>query len=71
MLILVVIGKVPTIFYLLNYVSVNSMSMFICAKLDELKMYVHSAIHTNCYTGFSISGSDLIIGTGVDREPQR
>ena len=65
---LVVIGQVPTIFYRLNDLSVNSMSMLICAKFYELKMYVY----TKCYTGFSNSGSDLIInGTGVDREPQR
>ena len=31
------IGQVPTTFYRLNDVSVNSMSVFICAKLDELK----------------------------------
>ena len=49
-----------------------SMSMFICAKLDELKMYVYTAKHTKCYTGFSNSGCDFIInGTDVDREPQR
>ena len=67
--ILVVIGQVPTIFYRLN---VNSMSMFICAKLDELKMYSYAAKHTKCYTGFSNSGSDLIInGTDADREPKR
>ena len=46
--ILVVIEQVPTIFYRLNDVSVNSMSMFICAKLDELKMYVYTAKHTKC-----------------------
>ena len=50
----------------------NSMSMFICAKLDELKMYVHTEKHTKYYTSVSSSGSDLIInGTDVDREPQR
>ena len=65
--ILVVIGQVPTLFYHLNDVSVNSMSMFICAKLDELKMYVYTAKHTN-HTGFSNSGSELII-SGTD--PQR
>ena len=66
------IEQAPTIFYRLNDVSVNSMSMFICAKLDELKMYVYTAKHTKCYTGFSSSGCDLIInGTDVDREPQR
>ena len=43
-----------------------------CAKLDELKMYAYTAKHTKCYTGFSNSGSDLIInGTDVDRKPQR
>ena len=48
-----------------------SMSVFICAKLDELKMYVYTAKHTKCYTCFSNSGSDLIInGTDVDREPK-
>ena len=70
--ILVVIEQVPTVFYRLNDVSVNSMSMFICAKLDELKMYVYTAKHTKCYTGFSNSGCDLIINAAdVDREPQR
>ena len=70
--ILVVIEQVPTIFYRLNDVSVNSMSMFICVKLDELKMYVYTAKHTWCYTGFSNSDCDLIInGTDVDTEPQR
>ena len=72
MYILVVIGQVPPIFYRLNDVSVNSTSMFICVKLDELKMYVCTAKCTKCYTGFSNPGSDLIInGTDVDREPQR
>ena len=66
--ILVVIRQVPTIFYSLNDVSVNSMSMFICAKLDELKMYVYTAKHTKYSTGVRNSGSDLIInGTHVDR----
>ena len=70
--ILVVIRQVPTIFYRLNDVSVNSMSMFICAKLEELKMYVYAAKHTKCYTGFSNSGSSPIINdTDVEREPQR
>ena len=70
--ILVIIRQVHTIFYCLNDVSVNSRSVFICAKLDELKLYVYTAKHTKCYTGFSNSGSDLIInGTDVDREPQR
>ena len=72
MLFLVVIGQVPTILYRLNDVPVNSMSMFICAKIDELKMCAYAAKHTECYTGFSNSGSDFIInGTDVDREPQR
>ena len=66
------IGQVPTIFYSLNDVSVNSMSMFICAKLDELKMYVYTAKHTKYYTGVSNFGSDLIINvTHVDREPHQ
>ena len=65
-------GQVPTIFYSLNDVFVNSMSMFICAKLDELKMYVYTVKHTKYYIGVSNSGSDLIInGTDVVREPQR
>ena len=70
--ILVVIGQVLTIFYRLNDVFVNSRSVFICARLDELKMYVNTEKHTKCFTGFRNSGSDLIInGTDVDREPQR
>ena len=69
---LVVIGQGPTIIYRLNDVSVNRMSMFICAKFNELKLYVYTAKHTKCYTGFSNSGSDLTInGTDVDREHQR
>ena len=48
------IGQVPTIFYSLNDVSVNSMSMFICAKFDELKMYVYTAKHTKYYTALAI-----------------
>ena len=70
--ILVVIEQAPTIFYSLNDVSVNSMSMFICAKFDKLKMYIYTAKHIKCYTGFSNSGCDPIInGIDVDREPQR
>ena len=64
-------GHVPTIFYSLNNVSVNSISMFNFAKFDELKMYVYTAKHIKYYTGVSSSGSDLIINdTHVDREPQ-
>ena len=60
------------IFYRLNDVSVNSMSMYIFVNFDELKMYVYTAKHTKCYTGFSNSGSDLIINdTDVNRGPQR
>ena len=66
------IGQVFTIFNRLNDVSLNRMSMFICAKLDELEMYVYTAKHTKYYTGVSNSGSDLIIkGTDADRELQR
>ena len=60
-----VIGQVLTMFYRLN--DVNSMSMFICAKLDELKIYVFTATccNTKCYAGFRNSGSDLIINALV------
>ena len=40
------------------------MSMLICDKLDEIKIYVYTAKHTKYYTGISNSGSDLII-TGI------
>ena len=63
------IGQVSTLLFRLNDVSVNSMSMLICAQLDELKMYVYTAKHTKCYTGFSNSGSDLVINDiDVERE---
>ena len=66
------IEQVPTVFYRLNDVSLQSMSAFICTKLDELKMYVYTTKHIKCYTGFSNSGCGLITnGTDVDREPQR
>ena len=64
------IGQVPIIFDRLNDISVNRRSVFICAKLDELKMYIYTK-HTKCYTGFSNTGNDLNInGTDVDRQPQ-
>ena len=63
----------PTIFSRLNDVSVNSMSMFICAKLDELKcMYTLQNTLNATLALAGNSGSDLIInGTDVVRELQR
>ena len=59
-------------FYCTKISSKISFTPYACAKLDELKMYVYTAKHIKCYTGFSNSGSDRIInGTDVDREPQR
>ena len=52
--ILVVIGQVPSIFYRLNDISVNSISMFICAKLDELKFMYTLQNTLNAALGLAI-----------------
>ena len=59
------IGQVPTTFYCLNDVSVNSMSVFICAKLDELKFMYTLQNTLNAKLALAviiINGTDAEIG---------